>query len=303
MAGMRGAAVVVGAVVVACAGLGGCGGSSPGAVGAGGGERSTAQDHSAGTGSKAPAQTKSPSAAASATSTSSSASRRKLTSVTFSVEEPRGDEELARAAELMRKRAADTGMTGVEVTVTGGDIVATEAGDSEEALKSLGQTAELGFRPVKAELPVKKKAECRSRVPEAPDAFTACGQGDHALTKYVLDPVAVPGTDVSAAKATFDKNSAAGWMVELEFTSVGAKRFADVTGRLAQQQSPANEFAIVLDDAVISSPYVSQAITSGEAQISGTFTQRSARELAAQLNTGALPVRLKVSSVTRLPAD
>jgi len=294
MRGVRGAAVVVGAVVV-CAGLGGCGGSSPGAVGgAGGGGRSTAEDHSAGTGAKAPGVTSTPSAT----------SRWKLTSITFAAEEPRGAAELERTAELMRKRAADTGMTGVEVAVTGGDIVATQPGDSQEALKSLGRTAELAFRPVRGtDLIVKKKVECRTRVPQAPEAFTACGEGNNALIKYVLDPVAIPGTDVSHAKATYDKNNGAGWMVQLEFTSAGAKRFADVTGRLATQQAPANEFAIVLDDTVLSAPAVNRTITSGEAQISGNFTQRSAQELAAQLNTGALPVRLKVSSVTRLPAD
>jgi len=296
-------AAVVGAVVVAWAALGACGGSSPDLGGTGGGARSTAQDHSAGTGSKAPAETPSPSFSSSASSSASAASRWKQTTVVFTVEEPRGDAELERTAELMRKRAADAGMAGVEVTVQGGEITATRAGDSEEALKSLGRTAELDFRPVETYAIVKKKVECRSPVPAVPNAFTACGEGDNALTKYVLGPVAVPGTDVSDAKATFDKNSAAGWMVQLEFTAAGAKRFADVTGRLATQQPPANQFAIVLDDSVLSAPSVNQSITGGEAQISGNFTQRSAQELAAQLNTGALPVRLKASSVTRLRAD
>lgn len=203
----------------------------------------------------------------------------------------------------MRQRAANAGMAGVEVTVNGGEITATEAGDSQEALKSLGQTAELGFRPVLGEATAKTKGECRAPVPATPGAFTACGQGDKALTKYVLDQVAVPGTDVSDAKATYDKNQSAGWMVQLRFTATGAKRFADVTGRLAQQVQPQNEFAIVVDGTVLSAPSVNQAITGGEAQISGSFTQRSAQELAAQLDTGALPVRLKVSSVTRLPVD
>ncbi|MGQ4381979.1 preprotein translocase subunit SecD [Streptomyces sp. SAS_270] len=181
--------------------------------------------------------------------------------------------------------------------------MATQPGDSQEALKSLGRTAELGFRPVLGQTAVKTKDECRAPVPATPDAFTACGQGDNALTKYVLEAVAVPGTDVSDAKATYDKNQGAGWMVQLKFTAAGSKRFGDVTGRLAKQQSPANQFAIVLDDTVLSAPTVAQALTGGNAEISGNFTQRSAQELAAQLDTGALPVQLKVSSVTRLPVD
>ncbi|WP_406707671.1 SecDF P1 head subdomain-containing protein, partial [Streptomyces griseiscabiei] len=83
--------------------------------------------------------------------------------------------------------------------------------------------------------------------------------------------------------------------------SAGAAKFTEVTGRLAQQASPQNQFAIVLDGTVISAPYVASAITGGEAQISGSFTRSEAEELAANLDTGALPVRLTVSSVTTLP--
>ncbi|NUR40544.1 MAG: hypothetical protein HOV73_10705, partial [Streptomyces sp.] len=67
------------------------------------------------------------------------------------------------------------------------------------------------------------------------------------------------------------------------------------------QQSPANQFAIVLDGTVLSAPSVAQAITGGEAEIYGSFTEASARELAADLRTGALPARLSEQSVTRLP--
>ncbi|MFE7839901.1 hypothetical protein ACFU53_28735 [Streptomyces sp. NPDC057474] len=48
---------------------------------------------------------------------------------------------------------------------------------------------------------------------------------------------------------------------------------------------------------------MNSAITGGEAQVSGSFTSLEAEELAANLDTGALPVHLKVSSVTTLPAD
>lgn len=103
------------------------------------------------------------------------------------------------------------------------------------------------------------------------------------------------------AEAVNDEQTRHGWLVRLRFTAAGAERFAAVTGRLAQQQSPANQFAIVLDGTVLSAPSVSQAITGGKAEIYGSFTEASARELAAQLRTGALPVRLTEQSVTRLP--
>lgn len=40
----------------------------------------------------------------------------------------------------------------------------------------------------------------------------------------------------------------------MEFTSAGAKKFQTITGRLAQQQPPMNQFGIVLDGEVVSAP-------------------------------------------------
>ena len=61
---------------------------------------------------------------------------------------------------------------------------------------------------------------------------------------------------------------------------------------------PNNEFAIVLDNQVVSSPSVSSAITGGQAQISGNFTQQSSSDLANVLSYGALPLSFVTSDVT-----
>ncbi len=67
--------------------------------------------------------------------------------------------------------------------------------------------------------------------------------------------------------------TAAGWTVTMDFTGKGTKKFADITGKLAQNQPPQNQFAIVLDGDVVSDPSVSQALTGGNAEISGSFNQ------------------------------
>jgi preprotein translocase subunit SecD len=72
---------------------------------------------------------------------------------------------------------------------------------------------------------------------------------------------------------------------------------------LSAQPSPQNQFAIVLDGVVLSAPQVNGPITGGKAEISGSFTKQEAQQLAAQVNTGALPVRLSVSSVTKVRVD
>ncbi|MBL1085367.1 protein translocase subunit SecD [Streptomyces actinomycinicus] len=130
----------------------------------------------------------------------------------------------------------------------------------------------------------------------------ACGQNDGAWYKYLLGPVAVDGTEVKKAQAVFDTQGAAGWQVQMNFTGTGSKKFADVTGELAKNQTPQNEFAIVLDGDVVSSPFVQGAITGGQAEISGSFKQEEAQNLANMLSYGALPLSFKEQSVTTVTA-
>ncbi|SEM42763.1 SecDF P1 head subdomain-containing protein [Streptacidiphilus jiangxiensis] len=115
---------------------------------------------------------------------------------------------------------------------------------------------------------------------------TAAVNGIH--TKYALGPVAVPGADVASAKASYSTQIGE-WQVDLSFNSAGTSAFANVTAQLAANQSPTNEFAIVLSGTVQSSPYVSTAIPGGQAQITGSFDQAGATALAAELTHGSIP--------------
>jgi preprotein translocase subunit SecD len=139
---------------------------------------------------------------------------------------------------------------------------------------------------------------------KATDATVACGKNNTSgqWQKYVLGPAEVKGTDIKSAAAVFDTQSAAGWKVTMEFTSDGSKKFADITGKLAKNQSPQNQFAIVLDGDVVSDPFVQQALTGGSAEISGSFDQTEAQSLANMLKYGALPLDFKESSVTTVTA-
>ncbi|MFD7998189.1 protein translocase subunit SecD [Streptomyces mirabilis] len=138
---------------------------------------------------------------------------------------------------------------------------------------------------------------------KATDPTVACGKNSSGQwQKYILGPAEVSGTDIKSASAVFDTQSAAGWKVTMEFTSGGSKKFANITGKLAQNQSPQNQFAIVLDGDVVSDPFVQQALTGGSAEISGSFDQTEAQSLANMLKYGALPLTFKESSVTTVTA-
>ncbi|MFH8408504.1 protein translocase subunit SecD [Streptomyces sp. NPDC018019] len=132
------------------------------------------------------------------------------------------------------------------------------------------------------------------------DPVVACK--DDGSQKYVLGPVAVEGTDVKDASAVFDSQQGQGWIVQMDFTGAGGKKFADITGKLAAKTQPQNQFAIVLDGAVVSDPRVSQQLNGGSATISGGFTQQSAEDLANMLSYGALPLSFKIADETTVTA-
>lgn len=86
---------------------------------------------------------------------------------------------------------------------------------------------------------------------------------EQGLYKYVLGPAGLSGTDISNAVAGLPAQGAGGWQVDLTMTSDGAKKFADVTSALSAQQTPQNQFGIVLDGIVVSAPEVNEPILGG----------------------------------------
>ncbi|MFB6817091.1 protein translocase subunit SecD [Streptomyces sp. NPDC056347] len=194
--------------------------------------------------------------------------------------------------------------------VTGG-LKADSTPDPKASTTPKGETtptASAADQAATAELQKKFEAlDCSSAASRAKatqgtkptDPVVACGSEAEGRPKYILGPAEVSGTDVDSAKAALDQNGQ--WIVQMEFTKSGAKKFQKITGRLAEQPSPQNQFAIALDGEVVSAPYVRAAL-SANAEISGSFTQQSAEDLANVLSYGALPLSFKEQSVTTVTA-
>jgi preprotein translocase subunit SecD len=109
--------------------------------------------------------------------------------------------------------------------------------------------------------------------------------------RLLLGPAQVVGKDISSASAVFQSPD---WDVDLNLNGTGSTAW----DKLAQQQFHAY-VAIDLDGSVISAPITqpTQAAFSsfaGKVQISGNFTESNAKQLALDLQYGALPVTLKV---------
>lgn len=118
--------------------------------------------------------------------------------------------------------------------------------------------------------------------------------------KYLLGPVEVDGSNITDATARQLTNSQgqriAGWGIYPVFDQAGTEAFAEITTRLVSLPAPRNQFAAVLDGKVLLAPSTNAAITNGQPEISGSFTQTSAQEIASQLKFGALPLSFTVQS-------
>jgi preprotein translocase subunit SecD len=133
----------------------------------------------------------------------------------------------------------------------------------------------------------------RSRDASAAEPVLGCDV--NAFFKYLLAGAEMDGMDIASAEAVFDDQQNTGWTVSMKFTTEGADRFAAVTEELALQPPPRNQFAIVLDGAVVSAPRVTRRLDSGKAVVTGNFSQDEAEGLAAVLASEPLPLLLDIT--------
>ncbi|UPO78428.1 protein translocase subunit SecD [Arthrobacter sp. Helios] len=126
--------------------------------------------------------------------------------------------------------------------------------------------------------------------------------------KYILGPVEVPGALLEDASfglsQTGQGQSLNQWAVNLDFNGEGTEKFREVSERLVGfgAGTPQNQFAIVLDGQIISAPSMNVPITDGNAQITGSYTQESAKALSEQLKYGALPISFDIQSEQQVSA-
>lgn len=165
---------------------------------------------------------------------------------------------------VIEKRVNTMGLSEPVVTIEGDKKIRVElpgAEDAEQAIETIGKTAQLQF--VLAD-----------------------------------NTVVVDGSMVKNAGVSVDQERG-GYAVDLEFTAEGGKAFEAGTKKIVSgqvvpvnQSVPANSMMIVLDGVVQSAPGVTNIISGGKAQITGSYTQEEAAELALLIRGGALPVAL-----------
>src|SRR5918993_3554378 len=290
------------------------------------------------------------------------------------------DEQLDQTLDIIRDRVDALGVAEPEITRQGGAIVVQLPGvkNRDRALELVGQTAELRFRPVLANLtgaettqpeegedgsegsttttaeggstttagdststsegaagiPLGESAGAvqETTTTTTPPTTTTTappaegeGTGEVPLTPreddkadatvilpgkaegegpYQLGPSLATGRIVSSASAEFQNE----WVVALSMKG-GADGIDTFNGIAAEcfnrsQACPTGQLAIVLDSVVQSAPNIEQpSYERDQIQISGTFSEGEAKDLALVLRYGSLPVELERQSVQTVSAS
>jgi preprotein translocase subunit SecD len=124
--------------------------------------------------------------------------------------------------------------------------------------------------------------------------LVTCSQ-DHKQV-YLLDKSIISGEQIESASSGLDQQRGE-YVVDLQFKSQGADIWANFTAANVGTQT-----AFTLDSQVVSAPQINEAIPGGRTQITGQFTQDSARELANVLKYGSLPLSFESSEAETVSA-
>ncbi|MFA5990826.1 MAG: preprotein translocase subunit SecD [Candidatus Doudnabacteria bacterium] len=183
--------------------------------------------------------------------------------------------------DTIERRVNSFGVSEPLVQVTGNDRIIVELPgikDINDAINQIGQTPLLEFKTQSTKEP--------TLVPDAKGQITVdASQG--------WDYTGLSGKQLKKASVDYQqgKTVSSQVVVRLEFDDQGKKLFSDITSA-----SIGKPIAIFLDGQLLSAPTVQTAITDGVAIITGDFTVQQAKDLSTRLNSGALPVPIKLIS-------
>jgi preprotein translocase subunit SecD len=203
----------------------------------------------------------------------------------------RKDKAVQQALETIRNRIDQFGVSEPTIQREGiNHIVVQLPGikDPQRAIDLIGKTARLEFKMVREDIPPSS-----STIPEDAELLKEriVDQTTGAVNEvpYVIQrkPL-ITGDLLTDAQVRIDSQFNQPY-VAIEFNSLGAKLFDQATAA-----NVGKRFAIVLDNNIYSAPVIRERISGGSAQISGSFTEKTAADLAIILRAGALPAPVKI---------
>ena len=236
--------------------------------------------------------------------------------------------EMEQAADLIRQRIDRLGVAEPDVRVQADDQIVVQipgVKHPDEVIDIIGSTAQLGFYQVLAteqqEVPADEVDDVRREIRdnlEEDDVFekgrtkilfeespSTTGRGTFVAGYVVRQEPDLTGDALAqnGANVEFDQTTGKR-LVSLQLTSEGGQQFGDLTQEIVNESLTSGEpglLAIALDEDVQSAPQVDEPIYGGQVSISNNglpegLPEDEARQLETVLNTGALPVNMKVES-------
>lgn len=153
--------------------------------------------------------------------------------------------------------------------------------DVATAVEEIGKTPLLEFKLIDEDILAQEIATSSDGIAvELPDPFIDTGLTGRYLASAALEFAGGSGGQLSNEP-----------IVSIVFNAEGGDLFETIT-----RENTGADLAIFLDGELISSPRINEAIAGGRAIISGGFDPQEAKDLAQNLNFGALPVPITLVS-------
>ena len=230
-----------------------------------------------------------------------------------------GKSSAAKTSAAKTTAAKSTAATTTAATTPTPTATPTATKLSADPFKNLGFTLPKTDTAFNALTPAQQAAlttalgnfDCSTKPPDVPSLpLAACDNSTPPGYKYLLGPVIVKGTEISSADAVAPSTGTGGnpsWTVSINLKDAGQTAWTNFTGAhhdantsgtdsattCSASTVPCFDFvAFTLDGVVISTP-VTEGTINGTTQVSGSFTESSAKDLADDLKYGALPLNFK----------
>jgi preprotein translocase subunit SecD len=204
------------------------------------------------------------------------------------------DYAVRQALETLRNRVDQFGVSEPTLQRQSGNRILIQlpgVDDPQRAIDLLGKTARLEFKMVaedvnpqdalQGNLPPGTQLLYERRVDKRSGAVSE-------IPLVVQTKTVLTGDLLSDAQVRIDTRYNDPY-VAMDFNAVGAKRFDQITAA-----NVGKRMAIVLDDTVYSAPVIRERISGGSAQVSGSFSEQEATDLAIVLRAGSLPAPVTI---------
>jgi len=163
--------------------------------------------------------------------------------------------------------------------------------DPAQAIKMIGETPFLEFREQKDEAETQAILDKQAEIEGLDfEAMQSVENWELAFQDPYFKPTSLTGEYLEKAEIVFNQQTGSP-LIGIQFNDEGSKLFEEIT-----TNNVGKLLAIYIDGVAISTPVVNEAIAGGSAQITGDFTVDEAKELARNLNAGALPVPIELIS-------